>query len=84
MVYSLGWQGIKLCLLLVPYLFGLYSQGGMAQQLLVVHFGAFVTSLVFFVLVNELPECGLTFATRALLLVLSMGNGLATVVYLHA
>ena len=25
MVYSLGWQGIKLCLLLVPYLFGCYS-----------------------------------------------------------
>ena len=47
MVYFLGWQGIKLCLLLVPYLFGLYSQGGLAQQLLVAHFGAFVTSLVF-------------------------------------
>ena len=44
MVYSLGWQGIKL---LVPYLFGLYSQGGIAQQLLVAHFGAFVTSLEF-------------------------------------
>ena len=52
---------------------------GMAQQLLVAHFGAFETSLVFFVLANELPECGLAFATRALLLVLSMGNGLATV-----
>ena len=62
MAYSLGWQVIKLCLLLVPYLFGCYSQGGMAQQILVAHFGA----------------------TRALLLLLSMGNGLATVVYLHA